>query len=96
MKATEKHVSEIKGAKRMQKVSNAERVESRGIDESNSIYESLHASSTWVSKSEVPFVLIIVHLRDKLVQTTTLDEDTPRFLPCVNGRMIRLISPLDF
>ena len=50
----------------------------------------------WVSKSEVPFVLIIFQPRDKLVQTMTLDGDTPHFLPGVNGRVSRLISPLGF
>ena len=49
-----------------------------------------------VSKLEVPFVLIIVQLRDKLVQTITLDRDTSRLLPGINGRMSRLIIPLGF
>ena len=45
-KATEKYVSDIKGEKSMKKLSNAKRVAPRGIDASNSISESLHASST--------------------------------------------------
>ena len=52
--------------------------------------------SLWVSKSEVPFVLIIVQPRDKLVQTMTLDRDTHFLLPYLNGRMSRLISLLGF
>ena len=50
----------------------------------------------WVSKLEIPFVLIIVQPRDKLVQTITLYRETPRLLPGINGIMSRLISPLGF
>ena len=50
----------------------------------------------WVSKLEVTFVLIIVHPKDKLFRTITLDGDTPCLLTGVNVRMIRLISPLLF
>ena len=45
-KATAKYLSDIKGEKSMKKISKAERVEYWGIDASNSIYKSLHASST--------------------------------------------------
>ena len=50
----------------------------------------------WVSKSEVPFVLIVVQPRDKLGQTMTLYGYMPCLLLGVNGRMSRLISPLGF
>ena len=49
-----------------------------------------------VSKSELPLVLIIVQPIDKIVQTMTLDRDTPHLLPGVNGRMSSLISLLGF
>ena len=95
-KATSKYVSEIKGVKSTKKVSKAERVSSQGIDSSNRISKSLHASSTVGLK-----VGGIIHLNHcaaevKLVQTMTFDGDTPRLLPGVNGRMIRLIIPLGF
>ena len=50
----------------------------------------------WVSKLEVPLVMIIVQSREKLVQTMTLDGDTSFLLSGVNGRMSRLIRPLGF
>lgn len=46
-KATAKYLSDINGAKSMKNVTAAERLAGRGIDASNSISESLHASSTY-------------------------------------------------
>ena len=45
-KATANYLSDIKGSNSMKKVSKAEIFASRGIDTSNSISNSLHASST--------------------------------------------------
>ena len=50
----------------------------------------------WVSKSDLPFVLIVVQPRDKFVQTMPSDRYTTRLLPGVNGAMSRLIIPLGF
>ena len=50
----------------------------------------------YISKSEVPFILIIMQQMEKLVQIMTLDRDTSHLLPGVNRGMRRLISPLGF
>ena len=80
----------------MNKLSNVERVASGVLMQAiASLIVCMH-HPLWVSKLEVPFVLIIVQKRDKLVQIMTLYGDMPRLLPVVNGRMIRLVIPLGF
>ena len=47
-KATAAYLSDIKGARSMDKISDAEKLAGRGVAASNSISESVHATSTWL------------------------------------------------
>ena len=75
-KATAKYLIAINGEKSMARVTLAERVAGRGIDATNSISESLHASSTHVvSRWGVQYGWTIAPQSERHGPTTIVDAN---------------------